>query len=180
MDWKSIVLKELKKMKFFNIILISYFHSLYWNRPYGAPNILEPFHLLLHQCSKLHNLFPKNAFPSIFSSSEGIPPAKSLNSCLSFSSQYHLCFASAGIQYAYEHDLYSQHLSLSEYPHCYKSELEDHGIAIEPRLPILCSDTLYTKLCVHLNDLWCDFQSYFPSIKNREICRNYKSCTKSA
>lgn len=180
MDWKSIVLKELKKMKFFNIILISYFHSPYWNRPCDVLNILEPFHLLLHQYSKLHNLFPKNAFPSIFSLSEEILFAKFGNSYLSFSSQYHLYFASAHIQYAYEHDLYLQHPSKSEYLHYYKSVLVDHDIGSEPHLPKLYIDTLYTKLCVRLTDLWCDFQSYFPSIKNRKICRNYKSCTKSA
>lgn len=167
-------------MKFFKTILISYFHSPYWTRLYGVPNILEPFHLLSLQCSKRRSLCPKNASPSIFSLSEEILLAKFANSYLSSSSQYHLYFAWAGIQYAYEHDLYSQHLSKSEYPHYYKSGLAGRGIGTEPHLPKLCIDTWYTKLYVHLTYLWCDFQSYFPSIKNREICRNYKSCTKSA
>ena len=99
---------------------------------------------------------------------------------LSFSSQYHLHSASEHTLCAYEHDLCSPLLSISEYPHYCISVSANRDIVSELHLPALCNDTWYTKLYVRLTYLWCDFQSYFPSIKNREICRNYKSCTESA
>jgi hypothetical protein len=167
-------------MNFFKSILISYSRNPYWIHPYDVPDILEPFHLLLHPYSILRNLSPRNAYPNIVFLDEKIPFAKFVNSCLSFFSQYHLCFCSVGIQYACEHDLYLQPPLVSEHPHCCKPELANHDNESERHLPIPCSDTLCTKLYVHLNDSWCDFQSYFPSIKSRKICRNYKSCTESA
>ena len=167
-------------MNFFKIILISCSHSPYWIHLYGVPNIPVPFHLLLLPYSILRIQYPKNVYPNIFSSNVEIQFAKFVKFFLSFSSQYHLHSASEHTLCAYEHDLCSPLLSISEYPHYCISVSANRDIVSELHLPALCNDTWYTKLYVRLTYLWCDFQSYFPSIKNREICRNYKSCTESA
>ncbi len=167
-------------MKFFNSILISYYRIPYLNHPCDVPNIAEPFHLLSHLYSKLHNLSPKNAYPSNVSLSEDTPSAKHVNSCPSIVLLYHLYLFLVDTLYAYVHDLCLQHLSKSLHLHYYKLELIYLGNDFELHHPIPYTCIWYTKLYEHLNDLLCGSQSYFPFTKSRKIFRNYKSCTKSA
>ena len=99
-------------MKFFPKISIPISSSPFrnWVFPYGAQDILEPFHRLFYPYSMRHNQPPRNDDPNMFSPMREILVAKDERFGLSTSLPKHLCLKMAGIQCAYEYDLYLQHL----------------------------------------------------------------------
>ena len=166
-------------MKFFNIIILeSYCHNLYLNHLYDVPSILVPFHRLSRQYSMHHNLSPRNVFTNRFSSNEETQVVKCENSYPLIALQYRLHLSLSDTLYAYGHGLYLQLLSKFLYPRYYKLALTSLDSVFERLLPILYIDIWCTKSYEHLGCLLYGFQFYFPFAKNREIFRNYKSCTK--
>jgi hypothetical protein len=107
-------------MKFFIIIILisSYLtaHSAYLDDAQGT---LGPSPQLYCLYSIRHNLSPKSVVPSISSLAPEIPIEDGEMYDLSISLPTRLCLTMEDILYAYEHDLFSQPLSVSEhFPNC--------------------------------------------------------------
>ena len=141
-------------MKFFIIIILisSYLtaHSAY---PDDAQGTLEPSRQLYCQYSILHILSPKSVAPSISSLAPGTPFEDGERFDLSISSLTRLCLTMEDILRAYEYDLYSQLLSVSEhFPNC-KFGLSSRGTFAEYLLSEHGTYTWLPKQYGHSSDL---------------------------
>ena len=125
-------------MKFFKLIPLSNFHAQSWAYLDDVPNIPEPFHQLYCLYSKHHILQPRSVAPNTSSQAQEIPAEEYEKSApLTFLQEY-LCSMTVDIQRAYEYDLCSQHLSISERPLYHKSALK--YLCNEPSNPLAKHD----------------------------------------
>ncbi len=133
-------------MKFFILILISNYQSVYSVYLDDAPGIPEPFHPLYFQYSRHHSQLPISADPSISCpTSETLAEEDEMCVLSSFLS-FHLHSPTEGTQYECVHDLYLPLPLIYEHSqHCI-SEQASHD-----------SGTEYL-LSKHGNDTWSPIQ----------------------
>ncbi len=148
-------------MKFFiTIILISSYLTVRSAYLDNAQGTLGPSRQLYYQYSIPHNLSPKSVVPSISSLALGTPIEDGEMFDLSISLPIRLCLTRVDILLAYEHDLYSQHLSVSGHsPNC-KFGLSNRGTFAEYLLSKHGTYTWLPKQYEHSSDLMYVNSSY--------------------
>lgn len=132
-------------MKFFYFTQISSSLFQYWASPDDVRDIPEPFRPLFDLYSMHHNQQPKSDVPNISASDREIRFEESEKCDLSTSLPNYSHLRREDIQHAREHDLYLQHLLVSEHSHYYKFGLSDLGFFAEYHLEGHGNDTSSPK-----------------------------------